>query len=113
MWQFPHFWAIAWKAHNDYLKAGINLLPSGRKDRASTFQVLLYTVLLIPASITPFLFGITGVASLIGALILGAWFLWVALRFFLQPTDARALKLMFASFAYLPIIQLLYVIDKL
>ena len=113
MWQFPHFWAIAWKAHNDYLKAGINLLPSGRKDRASTFQVLLYTVLLIPASITPFLFGITGVTSLIGALILGAWFLWVALRFFLQPTDARALKLMFASFAYLPIIQILYVIDKL
>lgn len=113
MWQFPHFWAIAWKAHGDYLKAGINLLPSGRKDRASTFQVLVYTIFLIPASVTPFFFGVTGYISLIGALLLGAWFLSYAIKFFNAQDDKHALKLMFASFAYLPIIQILYVIDKL
>lgn len=113
MWQFPHFWAIAWKAFDDYNKAGINLLPSRQKDRASAFQVLVYSLFLIPASLTPVLFGLTGWISLVGALVLGLWFFSKAYRFYKSASDEGALKLMFASFAYLPIIQILYVIDKL
>ena len=113
LWQFPHFWAIAWKLDGDYAKAGFRLLPhpSG-KTRSSAIQVVLYTVALIPMSLTPYYFGITGWISAIVIGITGLWFLWYAIQIFLKCDDKAATKLMFASFVYLPIVQIALLIDK-
>lgn len=112
MWQFPHFWAIAWVLDDDYKKAGYQLLPSkfGR-NKASSFQIVAYTIGCCVTSFAPYVIGLTGAVSAIAAAILGAIFLKYA--FVLHSTndvkDAR--KLMFASFIYLPLLQLFYVID--
>lgn len=112
MWQFPHFWAIAWVLDDDYKKAGYRLLPSkfGR-NKSSSFQIVIFTIGCLLSSFTPFLLGMTGFVSVMGAAILGAIFLKYA--FILHTTgdikDAR--KLMFASFIYLPVLQIIYVLD--
>ena len=118
MWQFPHFWAIAWVAHEDYLKAGYKMLPfkEGRT-AASARQILLYTMLCIPASLLPW--ALPGEAPMVGdiaftvAVLTGLGFLVPAVRLWrsLDVKDAR--QLMFASFLYLPIVQLTYVLDKI
>ena len=118
MWQFPHFWAIAWVAHEDYLKAGYKMLPfkEGRT-AASARQILLYTMLCIPASLLPW--ALPGDAPMVGniafsvAVLAGLGFLVPAIRLWrsLEVKDAR--QLMFASFLYLPIVQLTYVLDKI
>ena len=118
MWQFPHFWAIAWVAHEDYLKAGYKMLPfkEGRTS-ASARQILLYTMLCIPASLLPW--ARPGEAPMVGdiaftvAVLTGLGFLIPAVRLWrsLEVKDAR--QLMFASFLYLPIVQLTYVLDKI
>ena len=118
MWQFPHFWAIAWVAHEDYLKAGYKMLPfkEGRTV-ASARQILLYTMLCIPASLLPW--ALPGEAPMVGdiaftvAVLTGLGFLVPAVRLWrsLEVKDAR--QLMFASFLYLPIVQLTYVLDKI
>ena len=118
MWQFPHFWAIAWVAHEDYLKAGYKMLPfkEGRT-AASARQILLYTMLCIPASLLPW--ALPGEAPMVGdiafavAVLTGLGFLVPAVRLWrsLEVKDAR--QLMFASFLYLPIVQLTYVLDKI
>jgi heme o synthase len=117
MWQFPHFWAIAWVVHEDYLKGGYQLLPfkEGRS-RRSAFQIFLYTLFLIPVSLLPWVFPIhqpmTGNLGAAAALLCGVIFAWYALKLFLSCEIKDARKLMFASFFYLPIVQLFYVIDK-
>ena len=116
IWQFPHFWAIAWASSEDYQRAGFKMLP-GPKDRSTAFKALVYTIFLIPISILP-VFGITGklqlsiVAALL-AVVTGLWFLTKAVKLFKTLDDADAKKLMISSFIYLPILQLIYVIDKL
>ena len=113
-WQFPHFWAIAWVTDEDYAKAGFSLLPSkGRKDKSSAFQVMLYSLFLVPISLLPWAFDMTGKTTLIVGTILGFWFFMKAYRLYLTLDDKVARSLMFASFIYLPIIQFLYVFDKL
>ncbi len=113
-WQFPHFWAIAWVLHEDYQKAGFFLLPSSTgKTKNSAFQIALYSLALIPFSLAPWFYGLTGVASLIIASILGATFFLFAYRLFYSCEDLDARKLMFASFVYLPILQFTYVFDKI
>lgn len=114
IWQFPHFWAIAWVVDEDYAKAGFSLLPSiGRKDKHSAFQIFLYSLFLIPASLLPWMFEMTGNWSVIPITILGVVFAWLAFRLMRTCERKEALVLMFASFLYLPTIQLLYVLDKL
>lgn len=114
IWQFPHFWAIAWVVDEDYAKAGFSLLPSkGRKDKGSAFQILLYSLFLIPVSLLPWLFGMTGNWSAWVIGVLGAAFAWLSYRLLRTCERRDALVLMFASFIYLPTIQLLYVLDKL
>lgn len=114
IWQFPHFWAIAWKVDEDYAKAGFSLLPSkGRKDKTSAFLIFTYSLFLIPVSVTPFWFNITGTISAIAALLLGLWFAWYALQLYISLSDKVAKKLMFASFFYLPIMQIIYLLDKI
>ena len=113
MWQFPHFWAIAWKLHDDYNKAGFKMLPSGAKDRSSAFQIVVYSIFMIPASLLPFIFGVTGYISGGICLLIGIWFLSKSVKLFKSMKDEDATKVMFASFIYLPVVLLSYLIDKL
>jgi len=113
IWQFPHFWAIAWVADDDYKKAGFKLLPSGgQKDLNTAIQIMIYTMFLIPLGLLPATFGITGINSAIVATVCGTMFF--ALTFSLMKSGDRksALKIMFGSFLYLPIVQIAYVLDK-
>ena len=112
IWQFPHFWAIAWVADDDYKKAGFKLLPSGGgKDLNTAIQIMIYTLFLIPLGLLPAKFGITGLDSAIVATVCGVAFL--AQTFSLMKTGSRqsALRIMFGSFLYLPIVQIAYLMD--
>ena len=112
-WQFPHFWAIAWVSHEDYKKAGYHLLPSSLgKSKQSAFQIMIYSLALIPFSLIPWILDWTGNATFVIAAILGTLFFIYAYKLFLSQEDADARKLMFAAFVYLPIIQFTYVLDK-
>ncbi len=114
MWQFPHFWAIAWVMDTDYRKAGFRLLPSREgKTKGSAFQVLLYSLFMLPAALLPWMFGVTGVASAIFSAVCGLLFLFQAWKLFRGCEDKDAKRLMFASFLYLPVVQLAYVLDKI
>lgn len=114
IWQFPHFWAIAWVADDDYKKAGFKLLPSGGgKDLNTAIQIMVYTMFLIPLGLLPAKFGITGLNSAIVATVCGVAFF--AQTFALMKTGNRqsALRIMFGSFLYLPIVQIAYLLDKI
>lgn len=114
IWQFPHFWAIAWVLDDDYKKAGFRLLPSaGGRNKASAFQTVTYSLFLIPMSLTLWMFGVAGSIYLVTAVVLGALMVLQASKLFfsLEIKDAR--KLMFMSFIYLPLVQIAYVIDKI
>jgi heme o synthase len=114
MWQFPHFWAIAWVAFDDYKAGGFSLLPSKEgKSKSTAFQIVLYTLILIPISILPWVFSWTGITSLIVVSLAGLGFFLYAYKLFLTLDDKAARKLMFASFVYLPIVQLAHVLDRL
>lgn len=113
IWQFPHFWAIAWVADEDYQKAGFKLLPSSEGKNINTvIQIMVYTMFLIPLGLLPALFGITGINSAVVASVCGAAFF--AQTFSLMKTGSRqsALRIMFGSFLYLPIVQIAYLLDK-
>lgn len=113
VWQFPHFWAIAWVAFDDYKAGGYSLLPSKfGKSKNSAFQIAAYSLLLIPFTLLPWVLGMTGVWTLIIGTISGFIFFWYSYRLFISCEDRDAKKLMFASFVYLPIVQFLYVFDK-
>jgi heme o synthase len=113
IWQFPHFWAIAWVADEDYKKAGFKLLPGGgQRDLNTAIQIVIYTLFLIPLGLLPAKFGITGINSAIVATVCGVLFL--AQTFYLLKSSDReaALRIMFGSFLYLPIVQIAYLMDK-
>jgi protoheme IX farnesyltransferase len=113
-WQFPHFWAIAWVAYDDYKAGGFSLLPSKLgKSKASAFQIVVYSLALIPFSLLPWWLGLTGNVSLVVASALGAIFFFYSYRLLVTCEDKDARKLMFASFIYLPIIQFVYVFDRI
>jgi len=112
MWQFPHFWAIAWVLDDDYKKAGFKMLPSGR-DKASAFQILVYSIGLLPISLLPIAFNMSGAIAGIIISIVGVWFLLIAIRLYQSCDLAISRKLMLASFIYLPVVQLALIIDKL
>ncbi len=113
MWQFPHFWAIAWKLDDDYKLAGFKMLPSGNRDKSSGYLILVYTLMMIPVSLLPVFFQLSGYISGLVILIAGIIFLMKAIKLYktLSPEDAS--KLMFASFFYLPVVQVAMLIDKI
>ncbi len=112
-WQFPHFWAIAWVLYDDYKKAGFSLLPAkDGKSKASGFQIMAYSLALIPFSLMPWILGWTGITTLISASLLGIWFFYLSYKLYHSCETSDARKLMFASFVYLPIIQFIYVFDR-
>ncbi len=113
IWQFPHFWAIAWRVHEDYLKAGFKMLPSvGGRDRASAFQILIYTLGLVPISLLPTFFGYVGNIAAVVCVIAGAVFAKQAMDLYKSLDSDDAKRLMFGSFVYLPVVQLAYLFDK-
>tara|TARA_B100000427_G_scaffold201113_1_gene167143 strand:- start:642 stop:1508 length:867 start_codon:yes stop_codon:yes gene_type:complete len=118
MWQFPHFWAIAWQAEEDYSKVGYKMLPYGEGTSDRTAQtIILYTLFCIPASMLPWAMPnndpMVGTIALVVAIICGLGFTWYALQVKIHKTKEAARNLMFASFAYLPIVQITYVLDKI
>ncbi len=124
MWQFPHFWAVAWVAKDDYDKAGYKLLPSkGGRNKFTSLQILIYTLVLIPISLLPWLtltkdmnpetqVGVGNVSFVIVSLA-GLFFYIFAHKLHTTNSMKDAKRMMFASFIYLPIVQFVYVFDKI
>lgn len=114
IWQFPHFWAIAWVSDEDYKRAGFKLLPSGgRQDLNTAIQIMIYTLFLLPLGLLPSYFGFTGINSGIVATICGVLFLAQTFSLMRDCSRKSALKIMFGSFLYLPIVQIAYLLDKM
>jgi protoheme IX farnesyltransferase len=112
LWQFPHFYAIAWMYREDYSRAGIRMLPVVEPDGTSTArQIVLYSLALIPISLLPKWMGMTGSIYLIGALVLGLCFLYSGVRVSLDRSKLRARKVLLTSVVYLPVLYILMVLD--
>jgi protoheme IX farnesyltransferase len=113
-WQFPHFWSIAWILDEDYKRAGFKMLPStpGR-DKGTALQTLTFSLALIPIGMLPYQFGVSGISSAIVGALGGLMLSYYSFRLFKTCEIADAKKLMFASFVYLPMVQLGYLIDKI
>jgi protoheme IX farnesyltransferase len=113
VWQFPHFWAIAWVADDDYKKAGFKLLPSGgQRDLNTAIQIMIYTLCLIPLGLLPATFGITGIKSAVVVTVCGVIFFSQTFSLMRSGDRKSAMKIMFGSFLYLPIVQIAYLLDK-
>ena len=113
-WQFPHFWAIAWVLEDDYKLGGFHLLPSQQgRSKSSAMIIAFYSLLLIPFSLLPWWLGYTSNITLIVVSVLGLWFFLLSYKLLRSCDTKDAKKLMFASFLYLPIIQFVYVFDKI
>ncbi|MEZ5307662.1 MAG: heme o synthase [Pyrinomonadaceae bacterium] len=111
LWQFPHFLAIAVMYRDQYRNAGIKMLPVVEADgRLTGNQITLFALMLMPVSIAPFFFGIAGVVFLIGAVILGLWFMFASFRMAMERSDIMARRLLFASVVYLPLYLVLLVV---
>jgi protoheme IX farnesyltransferase len=114
VWQFPHFWAIAWVLYDDYKQGGFSLLPSKTgKSKASAYQIAAYSFALIPFTLLPWLLGWCGTTTLIIGGILSILFFLLSYKLLVTLDAKDARKLMFASFVYLPIIQFLYVFNRI
>lgn len=113
IWQFPHFWAIAWVADEDYKKAGFKLLPgNGSKDFKTAINIMIYTLFLLPFGLLPAKFGLTGMNSAIIATVCGVLFLAQTFKLIRDNSRTSALRIMYGSFLYLPIVQIAYLMDK-
>ena len=116
-WQFPHFWAIAWWQNDEYEKAGFKMLPTGKKDKSTTFQIIFYSFWAIIMSIVPY-FNVTGDLSLstyglVIVLMLGMFLLFYSFKLFKNSTTQNAKVLMYVSILYLTLVQIVYLIDNL
>ena len=116
-WQFPHFWALAWMFDKDYKRAGFKMLPTGKTDNASAFQIVFYSIWTVVISLLP-MTKYTGTLnlSLSGGLLVflcGLGMLFFALRLMKQRTNKAAKDLMYTSIFYLTSVQIIYVLDKL
>ena len=111
-WHFPHFWSIAWVAYDDYAKAGIKLLPSSAGRTSFTgLQCMLYSLVLIPISMLPRLH-MTGVIGMSVAIVMGIIYFYTSYLFYQHNDEKSARRVMFASFFYLPIVLIAYLLDK-
>ena len=113
-WQFPHFWAIAWVADEDYQRAGFKMLPNdGKKDIKTAFTIMIYTLFLVPLGFIPYLLHMAGITSAIITVVAGTLFLCQTFYLMMRPTDKAARWMMFGSFLYLIIIQIALILDKI
>ncbi len=114
LWQFPHFWAIAWVAHSDYSKAGFKLLPADKgPTRFTAIQAVMYSVLMIPVGILPYLFHISGQVSLWIVLACNIGMVVQSLRLYKDMNVKAARRVMFSSYIYLPVVLLALLADKM
>ncbi|MEL4308582.1 heme o synthase [Joostella sp. CR20] len=115
-WQFPHFWAIGWVLDEDYSRAGFKMLPTGKKDKATAIQIIMYTIWMILASIFP-VTGLTGsltlsVPAAVIIFLLGIGMLIFAFQLYHKRDNKSARALMLASVSYISLMQIVYVVDK-
>lgn len=114
LWQFPHFWAIAWVAHNDYSKAGFKLLPSDKgPTKFTAIQALMYSLIMIPCGILPYYIGITGFISLWIVIACNIFMVVQCVRLYIEMDVKAAKRVMFSSYIYLPIVLLALLADKI
>ncbi len=112
-WQFPHFWAIAWIANEDYTNAGMKMLPrTGKVGYFTAFQCVLYSSVLVPLSALPMFVNLGSYISLIGLLLAAIWILYNSTLFLKDNSDKNAKKVLYASFVYLPMAFFVLIIDK-
>lgn len=115
-WQFPHFWAIGWFLYDDYKKAGFFMLPTGKRDKKTALQTILYTIWMILASLIPAL-GMTGQlyltkVSAVVVVLLGFWMLYYAVKLYKEMDAKAARKLMIVSVSYISLLQIIFILDK-
>jgi protoheme IX farnesyltransferase len=114
LWQFPHFWAIAWVAHNDYSKAGFKLLPSDKgPTKWTALQTVIYALLLIPVCVLPYLVGMTGMISLVVVTLTNLFLLIQCIRLYKENSVKSARRVMFSSYLHLPVVFMALLSDKL
>lgn len=113
LWQFPHFYAIAWMYREDYARAGMQMLPVVDPEGERTARhILLTAALLLPISLFPSFLSMTGTLYLVGATLLGLWYAWSGLRVVRERTRVNARRVLLASIAYLPLLYILMLIDR-
>lgn len=115
-WQFPHFWALGWWLYEDYKKGGFFMLPTGKRNKTTAVQIILYTVWTIVISLIP-MFGLTGrlyLTPVSGVLIfiVGIGMLYYAVKLYREKSEKSAKQLMLASVSYITLLQIIYVLDK-
>lgn len=111
VWQFPHFWAIAWVLDEDYKKAGFRLLPTKQRDKTSAVFTFVSTLILIPVSLLPRFYGFGGYYVAGVSIVAGAVFAWFAYQLMVKMDLPSARKVMFCSFFYIPLVQLILLFD--
>ncbi len=116
-WQFPHFWALGWMLDEDYRRGGFKMLPTGKKDKSTALQIIMYTFWMLLISVVP-VFGITGelhlsIPAAIIVFLLGAVMLYFAFQLYAKKDNGTARKLMLASVSYITLMQIVYVVDKM
>ncbi len=113
-WQFPHFWAIAWIAHKDYTNAGFKLMPSVEgPSRYSAIQSIIYSLVLIPVGMLPYLIGMSGMISFYIVLVANLLMLWLSIRLYREMEKKAARRVMFGSYIYLAVVLLALLMDKI
>ncbi|MEJ7625697.1 MAG: heme o synthase [Ferruginibacter sp.] len=113
LWQFPHFWAIAWVAHEDYSRAGFKLLPSDKgPTKFTALQSVMYSVMMIPIGLLPYYFGISGIVSLWIVMACNLAMVYLSIMLYLNMDVRSARKVMFGSYFYLMIVFLSLYADK-
>ena len=114
IWQFPHFWAIAWIAHKDYSNAGFRLLPSVQgPDKYSAIQSIIYSLLLIPVGVLPYFTGISGLISIAVIFIANLFMVYQCVQLYRKMEVKAARRVMFSSYIYLPVIFFAMLADKI
>lgn len=114
LWQFPHFWAIAWVAHADYTKAGFKLLPADKgPTKFTAIQTIMYSFLMIPIGMVPYYIGLTGITSLWIVLVCNLFMVFQSARLYKEMDVKAARRVMFSSYIYLPIVLLALLADKM
>lgn len=114
MWQFPHFWAIAWISHKDYSKAGFKLLPSELgPTKYTAIQTIIYSLLLIPVGVIPYFIGMSGIISLVIVALANVFMVWRCVQLYRNMDVPGARRVMFSSYIYLPVVLLALLADKL
>ena len=114
LWQFPHFWAIAWVAHKDYSAAGFKLLPAEKgPTKFTALQTVTYSLALIPVCMLPYFIGMSGLVSLVIVTIMNLFLVFQCIRLYRENSAKAARRVMFSSYVHLPVVLLALLNDKL